>query len=533
MATMTPRPAATLALLKDSSGGPQVLMLQRTQSAAFLGGAYVFAGGALDAGDDDGRIVARVRGLDEPNPPVAYWVAAIRECFEEAGVLLACDAQGQFISAERAAKLAPYRSRPFLELLQDEDLYLPASELAYCGHWITAPGRARRFDTRFFVAVAPEGQAGSHDAAETVHHVWITPREALERAGRGEIELVHATRDTLTMLKNFATAGEALRHVRALKEIEENRACIAVGREGEKVFRRADPQYHEIHWSDSEESGTTTYDLVAGEPKKLDRWVTRLIAPNPGMMTGPGTNTYIVGEGELAVIDPGPDIASHIEKVLAFGNIKWILCTHTHMDHSPAAAAVKKATGAKLLGRPAPPGQDATFKPDFVLENGQRVDLGAVALRAIHTPGHASNHVCYLIEGTGLMFSGDHIMQGSTVVIGPPDGNMQQYLKSLARLQREPVTRIAPGHGVVIEDAQAEVARLIAHRLQREAKVAERLRRAGRATIDVLVTSVYDDVDPRLHPVAKGSLLAHLLKLEAEGRAARDSAADATWWMKE
>jgi len=130
------------------------------------------------------------------------------------------------------------------------------------------------------------------------------------------------------------------------------------------------------------------------------------------------------------------------------------------------------------------------------------------------------------------MFSGDHIMQGSTVVIGPPDGDMQQYLQSLARLQGEPVTRIAPGHGTVIEDAQAEIARVIAHRLQREAKVVERLQRAGHVTIDVLVTSVYDDVDPRLHPVAKGSLLAHLLKLEAEGRAVRDDA-NATWWLKE
>jgi glyoxylase-like metal-dependent hydrolase (beta-lactamase superfamily II) len=141
--------------------------------------------------------------------------------------------------------------------------------------------------------------------------------------------------------------------------------------------------------------------------------------------------------------------------------------------------------------------------------------------------------LCYLLEGSGLLFSGDHVMQGSTVVIGPPDGSMQLYLQSLARLQREPITRIAPGHGTVIEDAQAEVARLIVHRLQREAKVVERLRRAGRVTIDVLVGSVYDDVDPRLHPVAKGSLLAHLLKLEADGRAARDGAADTTWWIKE
>src|SRR5205085_3849401 len=201
---------------RGASGGPQVLRLQRTQSAAFLGGAYVFAGGALDAGDDDGRIMARVRGLSVPTPPVAYWIAAIRECFEEAGVLLACDAQGQFVSAERAAQLAAYRKRPFIELLQAEDLYLPASELAYFGHWITAPGRARRFDTRFFLALAPEGQEGSHDANETVHALWITPHEALERAGRGEIELVHATRESLDLIKRFNTAGEVLRHVRAM-----------------------------------------------------------------------------------------------------------------------------------------------------------------------------------------------------------------------------------------------------------------------------------------------------------------------------
>ena len=517
MATLTPRPAATLALLRDAGSGPEVLMLQRTQNAAFLGGAYVFAGGALDPADEDGRIVARVRGLFEPNPPVAYWVAAIRECFEEAGVLLACDAQGQFISAARAAELQRYRSRPFIELLQDENLYLPASELAYCGHWITAPGRARRFDTRFFVAVAPEGQAGSHDASETVHHIWITPREALDRANRGEIELVHATRETLTTLKSFAAAGEALRHVRALKEIEENRACIALGKEGERVFRRADPQYHEIHWSDPEESGTTTYDLVAGEPKKLDRWVTRLVAPNPGMMTGPGTNTYLVGEGDLAVIDPGPDIASHIEKILAFGSIKWILCTHTHMDHSPAAAAVKKATGAKLLGRPAPAGQDATFKPDFVLENGQRVDLGPVALRAIHTPGHASNHLCYLLEPTKMLFTGDHVMQGSTVVINPPDGDMRAYLQSLEKLLEEDIAIIAPGHGYLIGAPHRELRRLIAHRLAREEKVVNALVKIGPASIDELLPLVYDDVPVRIHRVAARSLTAHLDKLTADG----------------
>jgi len=277
--------------------------------------------------------------------------------------------------------------------------------------------------------------------------------------------------------------------------------------------------------------------LTSGQLDEIAPGVRRLVARNPGFMTGPGTNTYLVGTQRCAVIDPGPHDPVHIERILdaAGGRVSAILATHTHPDHSPAVAALAQSTGAEVLGRGAPVHgrQDATFAPTRVLSDGDVVRVGDLALRAIHTPGHASNHLCYLLEGAGMLFSGDHVMQGSTVVIGPPDGDMKVYLQSLARLQREPVTRIAPGHGTVIEDAQSEVARLIAHRLQREAKVVERLHRAGRATIDVLVASVYDDVDPRLHPVAKGSLLAHLLKLEADGRAARDDAADATWWAKE
>ena len=494
-------------------------MLQRTQSAVFLGGAYVFPGGSLDPADD--QLAGRVRGLAVTDPPVAYWVAAIRECFEEAGVLLACDSSGQLISAERALGLLHYRNRPFHELLENEDLYIPASELAFYAHWITAPGRARRFDTRFFVATAPEGQQGSHDANETVHHLWIAPREALERAERGEIELVHATQQTLKDLGRFPKALEALQYVRSLKAIEANRACWAQGKEGPKIFRRADPQYHEIHWSDPEEKGDTTYDLVAGEPKRLDRWVTRLIAPNPGMMTGPGTNTYIIGGKERAVIDPGPDIASHIEKIVAFGNIKWILCSHTHIDHSPAAAALKAATGAQVLGRPAPEGQDATFKPDFVLENAQRVRIGEISdsfsLRAIHTPGHASNHLCFLLEETRMLFTGDHVMQGSTVVINPPDGDMRAYLQSLEKLIDEDIAILAPGHGYLIGNPHKEFRRLIAHRLAREEKVVSALVKIGPASLEELLPLVYDDVPVRIHRVAARSLTAHLEKLSADG----------------
>ena len=173
---LVPRPAATLILLRDSPAGPQVLMLQRTQSAVFLGGAYVFPGGSLDAGDSS--LASRVRGLDSGpiEPPIEYWIAAVRECFEEAGILIACDVEGRPIEAGRAERLTPWRTRSFAELLEKEDLYIPAGELAWFGHWITAPGRSRRFDTRFFVAAAPQGQQGKNDANETVHDLWITPR---------------------------------------------------------------------------------------------------------------------------------------------------------------------------------------------------------------------------------------------------------------------------------------------------------------------------------------------------------------------
>lgn len=278
--------------------------------------------------------------------------------------------------------------------------------------------------------------------------------------------------------------------------------------------------------------------LVSGQLHEIAPGVRRLVARNPGYMTGPGTNTYLIGMHRYLVIDPGPEDAVHVDRVLAEtgGRIEAVMATHTHPDHSPAARKLAQASGAPVFGRPAPVSgrQDATFAPAQALNDGDVLRADTLALRAIHTPGHASNHLCFLLEGEGLLFTGDHLMQGSTVVIGPPDGNMKQYLQSLERLQREPVSRLAPGHGEVIEDAQAEIARIIAHRLQREAKVLDRLRLAGRVDVAALVAAVYDDVDPRLHPLAQSSLLAHLIKLEEDGRVEREFAAeDAAWWIKD
>ena len=264
-------------------------------------------------------------------------------------------------------------------------------------------------------------------------------------------------------------------------------------------------------------------NIIPGVPVTLARGIVRITAPNPGVMTGPGTNSYVVGERELVLVDPGPDIESHIDALRrAVGErLKWILCTHTHLDHSPAARALKESTGATLAGRIASQDgrQDAGFAPDRILEDGASVSLDGVTLRAVHTPGHASNHLCYLLDEARLLFTGDHVMQGSTVVISPPDGDMQAYLASLDKLLALDLAALAPGHGRIIEKPHDEVRRLVAHRMQREQKVRDALARKHPATLDELVAHAYDDVPERLYPVAKRSLHAHLIKLEREGEA--------------
>jgi len=264
-------------------------------------------------------------------------------------------------------------------------------------------------------------------------------------------------------------------------------------------------------------------EIIPGVTVELAPGVRRITAPNPGVMTGPGTNSYLLGENELALIDPGPLLDVHIAALtLAVGErLRWILCTHTHMDHSPAAHRLKAATGAQVLGRIARVNnerQDQTFKPDRVLADGDVVDCGAFTLRAVHTPGHASNHLCYLHEQHRLLFTGDHVMQGSTVVIGPPDGDMGEYLRSLARLLELDIAGFAPGHGHLIEAPHDEVRKLIAHRLKREQKALSAVQAKPGGTLEELVTLAYDDTPLRLHPVAQRSLYAHLLKLRQDGR---------------
>lgn len=271
-------------------------------------------------------------------------------------------------------------------------------------------------------------------------------------------------------------------------------------------------------------------DLLPGVVTELSPLVRRVLAPNPGIMTGPGTNTYLVGRDEVAVIDPGPDDAEeHLDVVAAAGGgrIRWILVTHTHSDHSPGAAGLKARTGAEVLGFDERDG----FVPDAAIGDGWTLDAGGFRLRAFHTPGHASNHLCYRLEGERLLFSGDHIMSGSTVVIAPPDGDMAAYLSALERLKGIEIVGVAPGHGAYIDDPYGIIDHYLSHRQAREAAIEAALVHAGRARIPELVEAVYTDVPEVLHPIARWSVWAHLRKLAAEGRAASDDLDDieAVW----
>jgi glyoxylase-like metal-dependent hydrolase (beta-lactamase superfamily II) len=268
--------------------------------------------------------------------------------------------------------------------------------------------------------------------------------------------------------------------------------------------------------------------LIPGVAGALSPLVRRIVAPNPGMMTGPGTNTYLVGIDEIVVIDPGPDIESHLDAIAGCGGdrIRWIVCTHTHEDHSPGVAGLKERTGAEVLAMEARDGLEI----DRAMGDGDVIEATEFVLRAIHTPGHVSNHLCFLLEQERMLFSGDHIMEGSSVVIVPPDGDMGAYLQSLDRLttHRPRLRSIAPGHGHLIDKPQAKIDEYIAHRLERERQVLEVLQRDGTTRIESIVKELYVDVPEVLHPMAGLSVWAHLRKLVEDGKAAGDTL-DGDW----
>ncbi len=267
--------------------------------------------------------------------------------------------------------------------------------------------------------------------------------------------------------------------------------------------------------------------IVHEVPSAVSPYIRRIVADNAGAMTGPGTNTYLAGVDEIAVIDPGPDTDAHVDAVAGCGGdrIRWILLTHTHPDHAPATQRLKERTGAQVCAF-----DDRDDVPvDRFLGDGDSVETTEFRIRAIHTPGHASNHLCYLLEEERTLFSGDHIMDGSTVVIAPPDGDMAAYLDSLAKVRAiKRLRAIAPGHGHLITDPVARIDGYVAHRLEREAQILAAVRAAGTTTIPAIVAQLYVGLIEELVPRAEQSVHAHLQKLAADGLV-RGDAADGDW----
>jgi glyoxylase-like metal-dependent hydrolase (beta-lactamase superfamily II) len=261
----------------------------------------------------------------------------------------------------------------------------------------------------------------------------------------------------------------------------------------------------------------------------LSPLVRRVLANNPSPFTFTGTQSFIVGRGEVALIDPGPDLPEHVDALLAAvrgERIAAILCTHTHRDHSPAAREINSATGAPVIGcaplalQDEGPRADDSFdheySPDRVLEDGEQLAGDGWTLKAVATPGHTSNHLCFELEEERILFSGDHVMGWSTTIVSPPDGDMSAYMASLAKLQGRDDRLYYPAHGPVVEAPQKLLRGLILHRRQREGQILAEIR-GGEGSIPAMVRRMYREIDPRLHPAAERSVLAHLIDLEVRG----------------
>jgi glyoxylase-like metal-dependent hydrolase (beta-lactamase superfamily II) len=266
-------------------------------------------------------------------------------------------------------------------------------------------------------------------------------------------------------------------------------------------------------------------DLTAGVASALSPLVRRIVAPNPGPMTGPGTNTYLVGIDEVAVIDPGPDDPAHIEAIIGASmreRVRWVLLTHTHPDHSPGARRLADATGAEILAFAK---KDPTVTPDRTIGDGAVIEGTEWGLEVLHTPGHAPNHICFLLEEERVLFSGDHILGGTTTVVH----DLTAYMASLERLRKKRVSRICPGHGDVIDDPKAVIQYYIDHRNERERQILATLA-DGPAKIKDIVKRLYTETPETLHDAAGKNVHVHLVKLRGEGKVTgRDSRS--TWQL--
>lgn len=462
-------------IVRDGPFGPEVLLTIRPEHLRFMGGAAVFPGGAIAPADGDPAWTdASTRdpaeaGAAISEPPLdalAAHVCALREAFEEVGFLLADGPAG------RIPRLDADEPERFLRDCLDAGVVLRTHELVPAGRWVTPLGAPVRFDTRFFVVRAPDGWEPDPDPSEVADARWIQPASALKGLTTGEFMMAPPTIEMLQRLADHSDIDGLLDALRP----------------------------------------------DAGPAERLSPLVQRVVAPNPGLMTGPGTNCYIVGSGPSYVIDPGDHAPDFLDRIVASAvSPIAILVTHRHSDHTGGVDALRSRLAVPVRAFGVRPVGNAEVQP---LTDEEPLDLGSTRLLALHTPGHASDHVCFYLEGAASLFAGDNVLGQGTAVIAPPDGNMRAYLASLRRLRERHTSRIYPGHHDPLDGGDQVIDDYLRHRAERMDAILGALAQ-GAIDVDRVVETVYVDTPAVLHPIAALQVQAVLEMLEEDGRVSR------------
>jgi glyoxylase-like metal-dependent hydrolase (beta-lactamase superfamily II)/8-oxo-dGTP pyrophosphatase MutT (NUDIX family) len=469
-----PRRAATLVLLRDAGDGLEVLVTIRPAGFSFMGGAAVFPGGAVEQSDlDAGWERASLRSpidaasaLNEADSTaaLALFVCAAREAFEEVGFLAG---EGPLEEVERAGLR---RASRWPDELLAKGIRLDTTAFVPAGRWVTPAPAPVRFDAHFFVTTAPSDWEPVPNPREVDDCFWITPRKALDELAHGRLVMAPPTIRMLQRLGDYSDATSAI-------------AAIAAGP-----------------------------DLSGPLSVLVHPHVRLVLAPNPGMMTGPGTNTYVVGAEHACVIDPAVDDSDYLHAVTGSVEIKSILVTHRHADHTGGVSALAARTGAAVRAFGSVPVDGVAVIP---LADGDLVEADGVRLIALHTPGHSADHLCFVTEG--CLFSGDTVLGEGTSVIAPPDGSLSDYLASLERLRRLPITRLFPGHFRPVDRPTDVIESYITHRAERHQAILQVLKQSE-SSVEEIVARVYTDTPPELHPIAAWSVLAHLAMARDQGQ---------------
>lgn len=477
------RDAAAVVLVRGHGRDLEVFWARRSDAVGFMPGFHAFIGGTVMAEDAE----VPMEGAPE-GPERLLRVCAVREAFEEAGVLIGLDrpAPADVLARARGELLAG--EARFEDLAREHGWRFDARALAFAGRWMTPPFSTARFDTMFYLARLPEGQEATVRVGELAEGEWITPAAATERWKAGEVAFAAPTLHTLN-------------------EIAEGEDGLA-GRLATAPERSLVPVRRiELKWG------------IVLHPMK-----TRPLPP------ATHTNTYLVGTSEMALIDPASDDPEELEALFTLigrleadgRRLKLVLVTHDHPDHVAGLKAVRKRFKVPVAAHPL---TAERIHADMEIDDGAVIELGpegAWNLRAIHTPGHARGHLCFMHERTRSLFTGDHVIGGKgTVIVDPPEGDMAAYVKSLERLAKEPVETIFPGHGSPQGAALRRIKALIKHRREREQRVIAALEEDPRPLAE-LVERAYADTPPELWRYAERSMLAHLIDLEAHGKAVRE-----------